>query len=286
MPSPALVLAARAGVGKTLLTSEIIAPCLGGRVASPLKAWTGATLWNDDLLKAELLLIDDENAATDIRARRNLGASLKTALFAANVGINRRNNSSIHVRPVWALVVCCNDTPESLQVIPPLDADLIDKVILLRPEPITPPVDTASVEGKAEYHTMISAELPQFVSFLLGFQLPPELRDPRCGVIAYRDPQLLEKAGATAPEHQLEELLIAALKTGWGYDLSGLITAVDLQMRLLDTHSPVREQARSLFSWQAACGTYLARLADRGSAVVTDGGRDEHRKIRLYRINP
>lgn len=285
MPAPAVVLAAGVNRGKSLLAKEVIGQCLGGRTASPLKSWAGLTLWNDDLLKAELLLVDDEVATTDIRSRRNFGASLKTALFAPAVAINRRNNSSIHVRPVWSVVICCNDTPEALQIIPPLDADLADKVILLRPETITPPVDTSTPEGRAEFQAMIRAELPQFLSFLEGFTLPESLQDSRSGVKAYRDPQLLQNVGATSPEHQLEELLVATAKAGWMRNLSPTVSAADLQLHLLDPHSPVRDQAKALLSWPQACGAYLARLADNGSQVVTDGGKDGHRKIRLYDLH-
>ena len=75
-PAPMLVMAGEKGAGKTLL-SYIAEQAMGGRSANPMTAWTGILPWNDNLLGAELLLIDDSVASTDIRARKAVGARFK-----------------------------------------------------------------------------------------------------------------------------------------------------------------------------------------------------------------
>ncbi|NBN93136.1 MAG: hypothetical protein EBV35_04825, partial [Betaproteobacteria bacterium] len=63
-------------------------------------------------------------------------------------------------------MVCCNDTPEALNIIPPLDSDLSDKVILLHVAKIKPHVDTSTPEGRRQYQKMLETELPAFVAML------------------------------------------------------------------------------------------------------------------------
>lgn len=284
IPAPMLVLAGEINTGKSLL-AWIVSQALGGRVASPHSAWSGGMLWNDDLIGAELLLIDDAVASTDIRSRRNFGAAFKESIFADNVQLRKRHASSISVRPVWAVMVCCNSTPESLQVIPPLDGDLADKVILLRAAPITPPIDTSSPEGRNELQRRIRDELPAFAAHLASFVIPADLRDTRSGVLAWRDPELADSVEASSPERRLEELLQAALvNRGIWETLPITLSAAEIEGRLLETGSPVRDQARNLFSWPAAAGTYLGRLARTGSANVELAAPDTHNKTNRYTI--
>lgn len=285
-PAPMLVLAGEVNTGKSLL-AWIVGQVLGGRLASPHAAWSGGMLWNDDLVGCELLLIDDAVASTDIRSRRNFGAAFKEAVYGPIVQLRKRHASSITVRPVWSVMLCCNATPESLQIIPPLDADLSDKVALLRAAPIKPPVDTSTPEGRAELQRLIRAELPALAARLLSFTVPDHLRDSRSGIFAWRDPDLAEAVEATSPARRLEELLAAGLANrGIWHDLPATLTAAEIEARLTEHGSPVREQARSLFHWHGACGAALARLARTGSRHVDLAEPDRTRKAPRYTVRP
>jgi hypothetical protein len=283
---PMIVLAGQVNTGKSLL-AWLVGQTLGGRTASPHAAWSGGMLWNDDLVGAELLLIDDAVSSTDIRSRRNFGSSFKEANYGNTVQLRKRHASSISVRPVWSVMVCCNSTPEALQVIPPLDDDLEDKVILLRAAPIRPPVDTSRPEGRLELQRLIRAELPAFVGYLSTFTIPEDLHDTRSGIRAWRDPDLEDAIGATSPERRLEELLGAAIgNRGIWHDLPATLSAAEIEGRMTDHQSGVRDQARALFSWPNAAGTYLARLARSGSDHVFLADPDKHRKVLLYHVRP
>jgi hypothetical protein len=268
IPSPMLVLAGEINSGKSLL-AWIVAQTLGGRTANPYAAWSGGMLWNDDLVGSELLLVDDCIGSTDIRSRRNFGASFKESIYPHVIQLRKRNNSSIAVRPVWCVLVCCNDTPESLQIIPPLDADLADKVALLHVVGVKLPVDTSTPAGKLALQSMIRSELPAFAAQLMDWETPEELRDSRSGVLAWRDPELAEAVDAHSPSKRLEALLETALTNmGLWHDLPRDMTASEVESRLLDSQSSVRDQARTLFSWHGACGSALAKLARSGSPHV------------------
>ena len=284
-PAPMLVIAGPVNAGKSLI-AWIVSQLLGGRVANPHAAWTGGILWNDNLIGAELLLIDDCIGSTDIRARRSLASKFKEAMFPAQFEMRKRNCTSIMIRPVWAVMVCCNDTPESLQIIPPIDTDLSDKVIMLRAKLIKPPVDDPSTpEGKRELQRMIRAELPAMAAFLETFEIPEHLRDSRAGITAWRHPELAEAIESTSPARRLGELLsIALLNHGIWNDLPCDMTAAEIESRLLDHGSSVKDQARSLFYWHGACGSALAKLATMENGHVSIGEFDGHRKAPRYRL--
>jgi len=287
IPSPMLVMAGEVNSGKSLI-AWIASQMLGGRTANPYSAWAGGMMWNDDLVGAELLLVDDCTGSTDIRSRRAFGASFKESMYPHIVQLRKRHSSGVSVRPVWACIVCCNDTPEALQIIPPIDADMADKVILLHVSPVRLPVDTSSPAGKASLQAMIRAELPAFAQQLVSWETPEHLRDSRSGVLAWRDPDLLDAVDANSPARRVEALLIAAIEGNrglWG-DLPRELTAIEIETRLGDHQSPVRDQARAVFHWHGACGAALARLAkmDRGLVSASEMLRDD--KVARYYINP
>jgi hypothetical protein len=268
IPSPMLVLAGEINSGKSLI-AWIIAETLGGRTANPYASWSGGMLWNDDLVGAETMLVDDCIGSTDIRSRRNFGAAFKEAVYPHVIQLRKRNSSSIAVRPVWAVVVCCNDTPESLQIIPPLDNDLADKVALLHVIGVQLPVDTSTPDGRAKLQAMIRDELPAFAQQLVDWETPEELHDSRSGIKAWRDPILTDAVDAHSPARRLEDLLETALTHMglWG-DLPRDMTAAEIQGRLEDSQSPVRDQARQLCTWHGAMGSALSKLARSGSEFV------------------
>jgi len=286
IPSPMLVLAGEINSGKSLL-AWIVAQTLGGRTANPYSAWSGGMLWNDDLVGSELLLVDDCVASTDIRNRRAFGASFKESVYPHSVQLRKRNHSSISVRPVWCVMVCCNSTPESLQIIPPLDADLADKIALLHVIGVKLPIDTSTPDGKTALQSLIRSELPAFAQQLIDWVTPDELKDSRSGVIAWRDPELSESVDAHSPSKRLEALLEAAFADyGIWHDLPRDMTASEVEARLVELNSPVREQARQLCgTWHGACGSALAKLARSGSQYVSLSDRAPVGKALRYAIS-
>jgi hypothetical protein len=282
-PAPMLCLAGKPNTGKSLL-SYLVKRVMGGRSANPHTAWAGSLPWNDNLCAAELLLLDDCQGSTDIRSRMNFASNFKEAIYAGDIDMRKRHCSSMSVRPVWRVMVCCNDTSESLLILPPIGPDMIDKVILLKMEAITTPIDTSHTAGRELMQRIIEDELPMLASHLLTFELPDDLRDSRSGVFAWRHPDLTQAIESTKPESRLEELIQTALKCHLWDDLPRSLTASDIEGRLIDRDSPVREQVRALLTWNGACGTYLSRLASSDSTVIQAGDFDSHSKRPSYYV--
>jgi hypothetical protein len=277
VPAPMMVLAGEINSGKSLL-AWIVAEMLGGRTANPWSAWSGNSLWNDDLIGAELLLMDDCAGNPDVRARRAFGAAFKEAMYPHIVQLRKRNVSAVSVRPCWTVLVCCNDTPEALNVIPPLDPDVSDKIALLHVSKVKVPMDTSTPYGLQQFQQYLKTEFSAFAQVLVDWVVPVELRDSRSGIVAWRDPDLLGKVDATSPEKALLELLrIACDPTGNRYDiwldLPCKLSSIEVQARLVQTASIVKTQAQQLLSYSTACGIYLQKLARNPESGIKINGK-------------
>lgn len=268
-PAPMLVLAGPPKAGKSLL-AYIAKSVLGGRAANPMISWTGTLPWNDDLLGSELLLIDDSVASTDPRARKEFGARFKEAIYAGDVAIHTRRKSSISLRPVWRVMVCCNETPENLSIIPPLEDGIEDKIALLKVNPVEPPMPTQTPEGREAFSKALLHEMPFFMRFLEKVEVPAELRDSRSGVKAWQDPDLLSDITAISPEKNLENLLSTAIqqRSLLGEDGEKWLSATEIDQALKNRNSPTAGQAQTLLKFHANCGTYLSKLSKQGSLFV------------------
>jgi hypothetical protein len=284
-PAPMLCLAGKPNTGKSLL-AYIAQLVLGGRSANPHTAWSGALGWNDDLVGAELLLLDDCQGSTDMRSRMNFASSFKEAIYSGSVTMKKRHCTSMSVRPVWRVMVCCNDNAESLLVLPPINSDTEDKIVLLRAEAITLPVDTSNPEGRETLQRIIKDELPALAHYLMKFELPEELAgDTRSGILAWRHPDLVQAIESLKPETRLEDLMRAAFAGHLWINLPEVLSASEIETRLLDVTCPVRDQVKQLFgTWQGAAGTYLGKLADGESEIVSPAEFDGHRKCRRFHV--
>ena len=64
------------------------------------------------------------------------------------------------------------------------------------------------------------------------------------------------------------------------------MTASEVESRLIELNSPVREQARQLCgTWHGACGSALAKLARSGSQYVTLSDRPPLKRALRYHIS-
>jgi hypothetical protein len=117
-------------------------------------------------------------------------------------------------------------------------------------------------DERADFLRRIKEELPAFVDFLLSWEIPPELRQSkhaaRFGHDHFHHPQLAASLFEQESESSLLYILdeCAELYSGdaWGWK-----SAEALQEQLLD-NPRFGAQARKLFSFHNACGSYLGKL--------------------------
>lgn len=263
-PGQVLALAGPSGCGKSLFQC-LITEFLGGRSARPYRYMVGLTAFNSELAAAEHLVIEDEHASTDIRARRHFGASLKDFTVNSEMSIHAKGREARALRTFKRVSLSVNHEPENLMILPPLDESLIDKIMLLRCWPAT------IGEDRLEVWSSLSSELPALRAHLYRWRVPRSMKEPRFGVVSYHNPELLSLLADISPETRLCNLIDQVLTTSdfcervadgkevyigkW----SG--SAEALEVRLLS--SQFNFAVQKLLYFTSACGVYLARLAAR-----------------------
>lgn len=163
LPGQALVLAGPVNSGKTLLQS-ILTEVFGGRCAQPHHFMTGGTEFNSDIFGSEHLAINDEVEAKNYTSRRQLGAKLKQIAVEENHRCHPKQKDAVILKPFWRLSIAVNDDPERLGVIPPMDGDLVDKLMLFSIAENEMPMPTGTETERGAFWKAIEAELPAFRS--------------------------------------------------------------------------------------------------------------------------
>jgi hypothetical protein len=172
--------------------------------------------------------------------------------------LHGKGRDAVALRPWWRVSITCNDQPENLLVLPPLNADVSDKLIMLRASRFDLPMPVETQEQKDTFSAAIKRELPAFLFFLLNlYELPEQYRDRRYGVATFHHPDLAEALDRLSPESELLELIDLTL----GNELATgelWIKASDLEDRIRRSHGV---RADRIFTYSQACGKYLQRLS-------------------------
>ena len=259
-PGQAMVIAGPANCGKSLL-QKLITETFGGRMAKPFQYMVGKTDFNAHMFGAEHLVIEDEAASTDIRARRDFGAHLKEITVNDHQSCHAKNRTPVSLTPFWRLSITVNEEPENLMVLPPIDESIRDKVILLKARLRPMPMPTNTLEERKLFTGMLRAELPAFVDFLLNWDMPVDLESARFGVKHFHHPDLLQAIEELAPERRLLSIIdsgglfFGPLAEPW----EGRAEELERKLRECNSGSFEREVDR-LLSFPNACGSYLGRL--------------------------
>ncbi len=257
----ALAIAGPRDCGKSLFQNHIVTPLLGGRSAKPYHYMSGGTDFNGELFGAEHLLIEDEVASTDIRARRHFGGRIKDFVANETQRHHAKNRQGVSLLPFWRITISVNDEPENLLVLPPIDESLADKIMLLRAGRAVLSMPTGTLNEQEAFRARLKSELPAFAHHLLHeFRLPEELRSERAGVVHYHHPAIMAALDELSPELRLAELIDLVLFDSLAADpWTG--TANELQRRLRESkHWP---EINRVLTFANACGTYLGRLANK-----------------------
>ena len=166
-------------------------------------------------------------------------------------------------------------------VLPPMDESVVDKIILLKASSASMPMPSETLEERRAFWETLVAELPAFVHFLQGWEIPETLRSQRFGIQHFAHPDLVA-LDDLAPESQLLELVDGELFNGplaeaWEGK------ANELEQRLTGGDGGSAYAARRLLGFRTACGTYLGRLAVKCPGRVSRRTLDGHT---LWTVTP
>ncbi len=260
-PMPVVGLAGQRNCGKTLLV-DLTANVLGG--TAPGKAYrfiSGETAFNADLCGAHLLTVDDVVSSTDMRTRRATGQIIKGLAVTNSHRIEAKGYDACTLTPHWRAMIACNDDAESLQVLPPIDDGMRDKLLLLRCVKGSLPMPGVTAQERAAFMAKLMQDVPGFLADMAFSDWKDGYGDTRQIVTGWQDPVLADSLRSLDSEEQLLDL-IDTLKP-WDGDSHWRGTAADLESALTDYKAPTCRKAQQLLSsWSKACGVFLGRLAD------------------------
>ena len=294
-PGQALCLAGPKDCGKSLLQS-IITEILGGRSAKPYESMTGDTTFNEDLFAGEHLMIEDDVASTDIRARRKLGAAIKRVTVNTTQRCHPKGRTAIMLTPFWRLSIAVNDEPENLLILPPLDDSLLDKMMIFKTSMAEMPIPTADPADRVKFWERLMSELPAFIHVLENWEVPEALRSQRFGVVAFQHPAISEALMEVQPETRLlsiiDQVIFNRNLAREASPAPNMVyptpqpwagSAEDLEAQLTEKDGKFSREAQKLLYYSSACGTYLGRLHKAHPERV--GSRKLHGKT-LWDITP
>ncbi len=271
----ALAIAGPANCGKSLL-QKIITELLGGRAAKAAPYMMGRTDFNGNLFEAEHLMLEDEFMSHLIKDRMALGSEIKKMTVSTGcVSCNRKQRHQIDLSAWWRVTISLNDDPESLKVLPPLDVNIEDKIILLRASRCPMPMPTNTTEETEAFWNALVADIPAYLRWLFeDFTIPEAKADPRYIVATWHHPEIRKEIEQLSPEFRLLELIDLA-KIGSPREWRG--TSLELETLLKEDYT-IEHEVTKILGWTNACGTYLGRIAKKHPDRVTNARTGERRE--------
>lgn len=280
---PALGIFGPRGCGKTALVDLVLTPLFGGRKGDPM-TYLREKRFNKDIIRTELLALDDKGAGSGLTERRERGEAIKDMIWKPDQRMEGKGADAVTVQPYWRLVIAGNDDDAGLQVCPTLSPGLHDKLILLRAA--RPDDLPASKDDNDRWAASLANELPALAALLLAYRTPENLAgadrmelDPRTRVLNFRHPEIEGRLLEAQPEMKLLEIIATLARQDaelftpfW----SGSSTEFERLVRSKDAGVADR-----LFTSAAAVGRMLSELARIRPEVVT---RRDRQGLSHYRI--
>ncbi len=276
----ALCVAGEADSGKSRL-AMILKMCLGDRVAKPYDFMIGRDNFNKDTYSSVLQLVDDENADTSIAARLKFGAQIKKLVANDEGKMRGMHRDGLNFEVLRRLVVLVNLEANRLMVMPPIDGDIKDKLLMLkgyrRPAPDhtitldTPaeqacwpmPMPTRTDAEKAALRATWRAELPAYLFWLLyEYKMPSEVSGGRFSVRHWQHPQILERLQQFSPHVRIWQQIESAHVVFNEYD-PGITSVAETR--------PAKWTERQ--TWKGTCRELFDLLKSDASTLTQDEKR-------------
>lgn len=276
LPGQAMIYVGPSGAGKSFI-QKLTTRLLGGQQpGKPFAYMAGRTTFNSELFYASHLVIEDEFADMGAKGRREFGARLKELVVNEYVSCHGKGLEAVTLRPKWRVSMSMNNEEEHLQVLPPMEPSTLDKMMLFSCNKPEFPYDLSTTDGWEKWNKTVDDELPALAHAIDTFEIPKRMVETRYGVKAWHSKSIVNRESDNAPEEKLWHCiehdlpLILDGKSYW----EG--RSLDLERELTRSSMPSSLQARALFSWPGACGTYLGRL------LKNHGDRVSKRMVKGY----
>lgn len=260
-PGQVSVFAGPARCGKSLF-QYIITEIFGGRQGNPMRYMMEETTFNDDFASAEHWLVEEPKTSTDIRTRLSIGNAIKDFYFTRDFSVHPKGKRATPLPLFRRGTISVNDEPELLQVLPPFNGSVEDKINLYHCAKVTDafePYRDANGVDRAKLWRSVMAEIPMVRAWLLRTfkRVPAPWREDRCGVRSFHHPELLAHLSSYAPEVRLLELIDLILfddrdATPW--------TGRSIHLEEALRGHKLAFEVEKVLKGSNKIGTYLARL--------------------------
>lgn len=210
-----LVLAGESGCGKTLLADVLIGGALGGKKDAS-RYLLGESHFSKKLFEMPCWVVNDAVAASDPARKARYNSLVKRVAANREFESEAKFVDAVDVAWQGRLVITCNVDPESIGVMPQLDASIADKVLALR---CWGDSDDSAAEELAARKWFgiwkgrtpdqnVQHELPAFLRWLTTWEIPSWIpTDARFGYKAYAHPELKAVADSASYFASFEEVL-------------------------------------------------------------------------------
>jgi hypothetical protein len=270
MPGQTIVLCGKRDCGKTLLKTVLI-ELFGGRVAAPYEHMLGQTVFNADLVEAPILEIDDEAASKDPRDRLKLAAEIKQFVANPRMRVHAKYMKPVTLTPCSRLIICVNDEPGNLMVLPMLEPSIEDKLTLFKARSVEMPMPTHTTELRTAFWNQLMSELLAFAHFLLNeFEIPEALRSGRFGVKHFHHPEILAAIGELeTTEARVMEMIDEMFKYDSFYELERRTDPLAVPPRYIAEGEPFGDGTRKK-PWIGTAAMFQAIISSRFKNRGTD----------------
>lgn len=202
LPGQTLFIAGPVGVGKSLLSTFIIRNIMGGGTDAG-GFLLGESSFNKELLEVPLWMVDDSTSTSDWRSHQRFSDMVKKCAANQTHSYHPKFKDATLLPWNGRTIVTLNDDPQSLSIIPNLDGNILDKLMLLKFGGWYP-----KFRAKHELEPMILAELPHFLAWLNNWSIPEKcVGSFRYGVKPYIHKDLMAEASASSQHNLFIEVL-------------------------------------------------------------------------------
>ena len=207
-----LFIAGPPNAGKTFLNNAVH-KLIFGSAGEATQFLIGQDQFNAFLFSCPIWTVDDAIASTEGRTQTRFSQVVKA--ITANDEFTMRGMYREGIRMPWTgrLIVTMNDDPESLQMLPSTETNLMDKIMLLR-------ANATNLDFPSDEQILI--ELPHFTAFLRDMPKDPGIWvGGRFGIKPYHDPDLRQAAEDSQETTSAKELICQWAKCHFGIDGPG-----------------------------------------------------------------
>lgn len=186
----AIVMAGHVGKGKDFFSTGILGTLMGGvadasgYLTGENKDWTGS-------LAQPVWAINDEMGSTDYHIHRAFSAKVKRFVASPAMEWNAKYQNVEQTPWFGRIVITCNVDSESLRILPDMDMNTLDKIMLFKASS-----HVVAFGERDENTAILQRELPYFARFLLDWHIPDYLlaEKKRFGIVSFHHPDILEEA--------------------------------------------------------------------------------------------